>query len=136
MILSFFILVVSAQDLIDVSSLKPDVEEKWSEEWSAVYQVPIFNEYQRSLNNRIVALELYVNTAIIEASYYIGTSDSLISSGCGLANAYSLFVTLQFKEKMPVFNEGSKYLVKGRLKLNATEILENFYILEDAEIVE
>ena len=110
--------------------------EVWSEEFQAVYQVPKFGTKVKSLNNKKIQIRGYLIPVDVLADYYVLSAFPYSSCFfCGQAGPESV-IEIQFAKQYTGLRMDKIITVRGTLRLNADDILQLNYILEDVEIVE
>lgn len=129
--------LVKAQTVITWEVLK-DVEfvEVWSEEFQAVYMVPKFGGKVKSLDGKKVQIRGYVIPVDVLADYYVLSANPYSSCFfCGQAGPESV-MEIQLAKQYDGLRMDKIITVQGKLRLNADDILQLNYILEDAEVIE
>lgn len=141
MILAFAVFsmnsAVKAQTVITWELLK-DVEfvEVWSEEFNAVYMVPKFGSKVKSLDGKKIQIRGYVIPVDVLADYYVLSANPYSSCFfCGQAGPESV-MEIQLSKQYDGLRMDKIITVQGKLRLNADDILQLNYILEDAVIIE
>jgi hypothetical protein len=110
--------------------------EVWSEEFQAIYLVPKFGTKVKSLNNKKVQIRGYLIPVDILADYYVLSAFPYSSCFfCGQAGPESV-MEIQFAKQYSGLRMDKIITVRGKLRLNADDMLQLNYILEDVEIVE
>ena len=129
--------VVNAQTVITWEVLK-DVEfvEVWSEEFQAIYNVPKFGKKIKSLDGKKVQIRGYIIPVDILADYYVLSANPYSSCFfCGQAGPESV-MEIQFANQESGLRMDKIITVQGKLRLNADDIVQLNYVLEDAKVVE
>jgi hypothetical protein len=110
--------------------------EVWSEEFQAIYLVPKFGTKVKSLNGKKVQIRGYLIPVDILADYYVLSAFPYSSCFfCGQAGPESV-IEIQFAKQYSGLRMDKIITVRGKLRLNADDMLQLNYILEDVEIVE
>lgn len=133
--LSFF--ATKAQTIITWEVLK-DVKftEEWSEEFQAFYMVPQFGNKVKSLDGKIVEIRGYIIPVDVVQDYYVLSANPYSSCFfCGQAGPESV-MEIQLKKQYDGLRMDKIVTFKGKLRLNADDIYQLNYVLEDAEVVE
>lgn len=128
---------VKSQTVITWELLK-DVEfvEVWSEEFQAVYMVPKFGKKVKSLDGKEIQIRGYVIPVDVLADYYVLSANPYSSCFfCGQAGPESV-MEIQLSKQYDGLRMDKIITVKGKLRLNADDILQLNYILEDAVVIE
>jgi hypothetical protein len=108
--------------------------DKYSKEVDALYYYPNFGTKVKALSGAEVFLKGYVLDVDPTKSYYILSRHPYASCFfCGSGGPDSI-VELKFKKRNLKFSMDQIVTIKGRLKLNADDIWQCNYILEEAEI--
>lgn len=128
---------VKAQTVITWEVLKDiEFQEVWSEEFNAVYMVPKFGSKVKSLDNKKVQIRGYVIPVDVLADYYVLSANPYSSCFfCGQAGPESV-MEIQLAKQYDGLRMDQIITVQGKLRLNADDILQLTYILEDAEVIE
>jgi len=128
---------VKAQTVITWEVLKDiEFQEVWSEEFNAVYMVPKFGSKVKSLDGKKVQIRGYVIPVDVLADYYVLSANPYSSCFfCGQAGPESV-MEIQLAKQYDGLRMDQIITVQGRLRLNADDILQLTYILEDAEVIE
>lgn len=141
MILAFAVFslnsAIKAQTVITWELLK-DVEfvEVWSEEFNAVYMVPKFGSKVKSLDGKKIQIRGYVIPVDVLADYYVLSANPYSSCFfCGQAGPESV-MEIQLSKQYDGLRMDKIITVQGKLRLNADDILQLNYILEDAVVIE
>lgn len=130
-------LVTKAQTIITWEVLK-DVKftEEWSEEFQAFYMVPQFGNKVKSLDGKIVQIRGYIIPVDVVQDYYVLSANPYSSCFfCGQAGPESV-MEIQLKKQYDGLRMDKIVTFKGKLRLNADDIYQLNYVLEDAEVVE
>jgi hypothetical protein len=110
--------------------------EVWSEEFQAIYLVPKFGAKVKSLNGKKVQIRGYLIPVDILADYYVLSAFPYSSCFfCGQAGPESV-IEIQFAKQYSGLRMDKIITVRGKLRLNADDMLQLNYILEDVEIIE
>jgi len=110
--------------------------EVWSEEFQAYYMVPKFGKKISSLDGKEIQIRGYIIPVDIVQDYYVLSANPYSSCFfCGQAGPESV-MEIQLKKEHPGMRMDQILTFKGKLRLNADDIYELNYILEDAEVVE
>lgn len=132
-----FTQVAISQTNITWETLK-DVKfaDKWSEEFQAYYQVPKFGPVLKALEGKEVIIKGYIIPIDVIEDYYVLSANPYSSCFfCGQAGPESV-MEVQLKKSNKDLKMDQVLTFKGTLKLNADDIYQLNYILENAEIVE
>ena len=126
-----------AQTVITWEVLKDiEFQEVWSEEFNAVYMVPKFGSKVKSLDNKKVQIRGYVIPVDVLADYYVLSANPYSSCFfCGQAGPESV-MEIQLSKQYAGLRMDKIITVQGKLRLNADDILQLNYILEDAIVIE
>lgn len=128
----FFVANIYTQTPVKTKDLITEHQEEWSEEFQAILKKPVFNDYQKSLDGKLIEIDLLVSE--LDSAVYIGGSICLKDYNW----YYSIdpvFVELELKDSPTKFSCKKKSTITGVLKLNEEDVLRLDYILLDAEIV-
>ncbi len=110
--------------------------EEWSEEFQAFYSVPKFGKKISSLDGKEVQIRGYIIPVDVVQDYYVLSANPYSSCFfCGQAGPESV-VEIQLKKQTSGLRMDQILTFKGKLRLNADDIYQLNYILEDAEVVE
>jgi hypothetical protein len=110
--------------------------EVWSEEFQATWQVPKFGSKVKSLNNKKVQIRGYLIPVDVLADYYVLSAFPYSSCFfCGQAGPESV-IEIQFAKQYTGLRMDKIITIRGTLRLNADDILQMNYVMEDVEIVE
>jgi len=110
--------------------------EVWSEEFQAYYMVPKFGKKVTSLDGKEIQIRGYVIPVDIVEDYYVLSANPYSSCFfCGNAGPESV-MEIQLKRAYSGLRMDRVLTFKGKLRLNADDIYQLNYILEDAEVVE
>lgn len=134
---SLSFLATKAQTIITWEVLK-DVKftEEWSEEFQAFYMVPQFGNKVKSLDGKIVQIRGYIIPVDVVQDYYVLSANPYSSCFfCGQAGPESV-MEIQLKKQYDGLRMDKIVTFKGKLRLNADDIYQLNYVLEDAEVVE
>lgn len=133
----FFPKTVNAQTVITWEVLKDiEFQEVWSEEFNAVYMVPKFGSKVKSLDGKTIQIRGYVIPVDVLADYYVLSANPYSSCFfCGQAGPESV-MEIQLAKQYDGLRMDQIITVKGKLRLNADDILQLTYILEDAVVIE
>lgn len=109
------------------------LDQCFHEELGDYYYCPEFGSIMQSLEGKIVALSGYVLP--LEDNYFVLSMKPMASCFfCGGSGPQSI-VDLKFKGPR-AFKMDTYLTFKGKLRLNATNLEELFYILDDADVYE
>lgn len=137
LVLALSVIASKAQTIITWEVLK-DVKftEEWSEEFQAFYMVPQFGNKVKSLDGKIVQIRGYIIPVDVVQDYYVLSANPYSSCFfCGQAGPESV-MEIQLKKQYDGLRMDKIVTFKGRLRLNADDIYQLNYVLEDAEVVE
>jgi hypothetical protein len=110
--------------------------DKWSEEFQAYYQVPKFGAALKALDGKEVIIKGYIIPIDVIEDYYVLSANPYSSCFfCGQAGPESV-MEVQIKKKNGELKMDQVITFKGKLKLNADDIYQLNYILENAEVVD
>lgn len=110
--------------------------DKWSEEFQAYYQVPKFGPALKALEGKEVIIKGYIIPIDVIDDYYVLSANPYSSCFfCGQAGPESV-MEVQMKKPNKDLKMDQVLTFKGKLKLNAEDIYQLNYILENAEIVD
>jgi hypothetical protein len=110
--------------------------DKWSEEFQAYYQVPKFGAALKALDGKEVIIKGYIIPIDVIEDYYVLSANPYSSCFfCGQAGPESV-MEVQLKKKTRELKMDQVLTFKGKLKLNAEDIYQLNYILENAEVVD
>jgi hypothetical protein len=116
-----------------------EIEEKWSEEYGAIYLVPKFEKKHKDLDSVKVKIKGFITPMVIEAEYYIISKNIFnfggFCSGPPSNQGYEI-IEISFNTKPSEINLKKEYWIEGTLILNEDDILQLNYILKDAVILE
>ena len=128
---------VKAQTVITWEVLKDiQFQEVWSEEFNAVYMVPKFGSKVKSLDGKKIQIRGYVIPVDVLADYYVLSANPYSSCFfCGQAGPESV-MEIQLSKQYDGLRMDQIITVQGRLRLNADDILQLTYILEDAVVIQ
>lgn len=135
-LLAFLPVLVNAQEKINWDLLK-DVKytEKYSEELGNITNVPNFGPKVKVLANKEVEISGYVIPLDVKQSLYVLSANPFAACFfCGGAGPESV-MDLKFVKVPKRFKTDERITVRGKLKLNASDIYQLNYILEDAKLV-
>jgi len=108
----------------------------WSEEFQAYYMVPKFGKKVSSLDGKEIQIRGYIIPVDIVQDYYVLSANPYSSCFfCGQAGPESV-MEIQLKKQVSGMRMDQILTFKGKLRLNADDIYELNYILEDAVVVE
>jgi hypothetical protein len=126
-----------AQTVITWEVLKDiEFQEVWSEEFNAVYMVPKFGSKVKSLDGKKVQIRGYVIPVDVLADYYVLSANPYSSCFfCGQAGPESV-MEIQLSKQYDGLRMDQIITVQGKLRLNADDILQLTYILEDAVVIQ
>lgn len=125
------------QTLITWEVLKDvDFEDVWSEEFQAYYMVPKFGKRVSALDAKEVQIRGFVIPVDIVQDYYVLSANPYSSCFfCGQAGPESV-MEIQLLKQYDGLRMDQVITFKGTLRLNADDIYQLNYILEEAEVVE
>ena len=128
---------VKAQTVITWEVLKDiEFQEVWSEEFNAVYMVPKFGSKVKSLDGKKIQIRGYVIPVDVLADYYVLSANPYSSCFfCGQAGPESV-MEIQLSKQYDGLRMDQIITVQGKLRLNADDILQLTYILEDAVVIQ
>jgi len=127
----------SAQNIITWEVLKNvEFDEIWSEEFQAYYMVPKFSNAVKAMDGKEVQIRGFIIPVDIVQDYYVLSANPYSSCFfCGQAGPESV-MEIQMVKKYEGLRMDQVITFKGKLILNADDIYQLNYILEDAEIIE
>ena len=127
----------SAQNIITWELLKNvEFDEIWSEEFQAYYMVPKFSNAVKAMDGKEVQIRGFIIPVDIVQDYYVLSANPYSSCFfCGQAGPESV-MEIQMVKKYEGLRMDQVITFKGKLILNADDIYQLNYILEDAEIIE
>ena len=127
----------SAQNIITWELLKNvEFDEIWSEEFQAYYMVPKFSNAVKAMDGKKVQIRGFIIPVDIVQDYYVLSANPYSSCFfCGQAGPESV-MEIQMVKKYEGLRMDQVITFKGKLILNADDIYQLNYILEDAEIIE
>ena len=127
----------SAQNIITWEVLKNvEFDEIWSEEFQAYYMVPKFSKAVKAMDGKEVQIRGFIIPVDIVQDYYVLSANPYSSCFfCGQAGPESV-MEIQMVKKYEGLRMDQVITFKGKLILNADDIYQLNYILEDAEIIE
>ena len=127
----------SAQNIITWELLKNvEFDEIWSEEFQAYYMVPKFSNAVKAMDGKEVQIRGFIIPVDIVQDYYVLSANPYSSCFfCGQAGPESV-MEIQMAKKYEGLRMDQVITFKGKLILNADDIYQLNYILEDAEIIE
>jgi len=136
MLFLFFSLLTFAQNDGWVSFAKTKFEAKYNEKAQEYFMSPDFPPDLKALIGKEIYLEGYYLPVEVEGDAYIILSKFPYSQCffCGGAGPESI-AEVTFKSKPGRFDADQYIRVKGKLKLNATDLEHGNFILEDAIVV-
>ena len=139
---SFFLILISisafAQPEGWAAFAKTKFETKYNEKAAEYFMVPVFTAELKSLVGKEVSLEGYYMPIDVDGNAYIILSKYPYSQCffCGGAGPESI-AEVTFKIKSTSKFEADQYIrVKGKLKLNDTDLEHGNFLLIDAIIIE
>ncbi len=110
--------------------------EKWSDEFQAYYAVPTFGPNVKKYAGKEVQIRGYIIPIDIVAGEYVLSANPYSQCFfCGQAGPESV-MEIQMKKEYTDLRMDQVITYKGILRLNADDLYQLNYILEDAEIVE
>ena len=136
-----FALFISAsaysQTLITWEVLKDvEFEDVWSEEFQAYYMVPKFGRRINALDGKKVQIRGFIIPVDIVQDYYVLSANPYSSCFfCGQAGPESV-MEIQLLKQYDGLRMDQVITFEGKLRLNADDIYQLNYILEEAEVVE
>lgn len=108
--------------------------DKYSEEVDAYYYFPKFGPSVLALNNREVIIKGYLLVIDPDKDIYILSANPFAACFfCGGAGPESI-IELKVPKDHPSFKMDEVLTFRGKLKLNAVDIYQCNYILEDARV--
>lgn len=108
--------------------------DKFSREVDAYYYYPHFGASVKSLEGKEISIKGFMLVIDPENSIYVLSKNPFAECFfCGNAGPESI-IELKLKDGHPKFKMDQIVTVKGRLKLNADDIYQCNYILEEAEV--
>ena len=111
-------------------------EDKWSEEFQAYYQVPKFGGAIKGLDGKEVIIKGYIIPVDVIDDYYVLSANPYSSCFfCGQAGPESV-MEVQMSERNQELKMDMVLTFKGTLRLNADDIYQLNYKLEDAKVVD
>ncbi|GAB2766494.1 hypothetical protein GCM10027275_05430 [Rhabdobacter roseus] len=111
-------------------------KKKWYAEEQVYMLYPTFGPAIQKLSNKEVSITGYVLPIDLDANLYVLSAFPYSACFfCGGAGPESV-MSLQFKKNTRKFKTDERLTFKGTLKLNADDIYQMNYILEDAEIAD
>src|SRR6478736_7663562 len=118
------------------SFAKTKFEAKYSEKAAEYFLMPVFPDELKSQVGKEISIEGYYLPVEVEGDAYIILSKFPYSQCffCGGAGPESI-AEVTFKSKPGRFDADQYIRVKGKLKLNATDLEHGNFILEDAIVV-
>lgn len=109
-----------------------ELEERYVEEMKDVVMFPKFRPLQKALNGTMVEIKGYIIPVDKEGKYIILSAYPYASCFfCGNASPASV-MTVRLKTPNKKYRTDSFRRFRGRLRLNATDMKELYYILEEA----
>ena len=126
-----------SQNIITWELLKNvEFDEIWSEEFQAYYMVPKFSNAVKAMDGKEVQIRGFIIPVDIVQDYYVLSANPYSSCFfCGQAGPESV-MEIQMVKKYEGLRMDQVITFKGKLILNADDIYQLNYILEDAEIIE
>ena len=110
--------------------------EVWSEEFQGYYQVPKFGNRISKFDGKEIAIRGYVIPVDVVADYYVLSANPYSSCFfCGQAGPESV-MEIQLAKPYGGLRMDRILTFKGKLRLNADDIYQLNYVLEDAEVIE
>lgn len=110
--------------------------DKWSDEFGAYYSYPTFGNNVKRYDGKEIQIRGYIIPIDIVEGYYVLSANPYSQCFfCGQAGPESV-MEIQMKKQYSDLRMDQVITFKGNLRLNADDIYQLNYILEDAEIVE
>lgn len=120
---------ISWETLRDVTFKK-----KWNAEEGMFILHPTFGAKVLAFQGKEVSITGYMIPVDVDANYYVLSANPFSACFfCGQAGPESV-VSVKFKKVTKRFNTDDRVSVKGTLKLNADDINELNYILQNADV--
>lgn len=111
-------------------------KKKWNADEGMFILEPQFGPKVKEIQSKEVSLTGYMIPVDIDANYYVLSANPFASCFfCGQAGPESV-VSIKFKGVNRRFNTDDRVTIKGKFRLNATDINELNYILEQAEVTQ
>ena len=111
-------------------------QDKWSEEFQAYYSVPTFGSNVKAYDGKEIEIRGYIIPIDIVEGYYVLSANPYSQCFfCGQAGPESV-MEIQMKKEYSDLRMDQVITFKGTLRLNADDVYQLNYILEDAEISE
>ncbi len=110
-------------------------KKKWSAEESMFVLYPTFGAKVANLKDKEIVLTGYMIPVDVDANVYVLSANPYSSCFfCGGAGPESV-VQIKFKKSTKRFDTDDRVTVKGKMKLNADDINELNYILENCDVI-
>ncbi|MFN4086367.1 MAG: DUF3299 domain-containing protein [Spirosomataceae bacterium] len=111
-------------------------KKKWNADEGMFILEPQFGSKVKEIQSKEVAITGYMIPVDIDANYYVLSANPFASCFfCGQAGPESV-VSIKFKGVNRRFNTDDRVTIKGKFRLNATDINELNYILDQAELAQ
>ena len=109
-------------------------KKKWNANEGMFILEPQFGEKVKELNSKEIVLTGYMIPVDIDANYYVLSANPFASCFfCGQAGPESV-VSVKFKNLSKRFNTDDRVSIKGKFRLNASDINDLNYIIDAAEV--
>lgn len=109
-----------------------DFDERYVKEMKGHVLFPKFRSLHKSLNGALVEIKGYVIPVDKDGKYIVLSAYPYASCFfCGKAGPASV-LTVRLKTPNQKYRTDNRRVFKGRLRLNATDIREFYYVLEEA----
>ncbi|MFN3590373.1 MAG: DUF3299 domain-containing protein [Spirosomataceae bacterium] len=109
-------------------------KKKWNANEGMFILEPQFGEKVKELNSKEIVLTGYMIPVDIDANYYVLSANPFASCFfCGQAGPESV-VSVKFKSLSKRFNTDDRVSIKGKFRLNASDINDLNYIIDAAEV--
>ncbi|MEZ4903166.1 MAG: DUF3299 domain-containing protein [Spirosomataceae bacterium] len=111
-------------------------QKKFNTEVGVDFLYPTFGKSVKKLNGNLIKIKGYMIPIDMEKQYYVLSKFPMSQCFfCGLAGPETILM-LNLKRKYPRFKTDEKRTFCGRLRLNAANVYELNYILEEAILIE
>ncbi|NNF01294.1 MAG: DUF3299 domain-containing protein [Bacteroidia bacterium] len=108
-------------------------EERWNDEIESYYFYPIFNKKLKALQGQEVHITGYMIPIDVEAEFYVLSAFPFANCFfCGAAGPESV-ITIKFLGNTSEYHTDDRVTITGTLRLNADNINELNYILDNAK---
>jgi hypothetical protein len=109
-------------------------KKKWNANEGMFILEPQFGDKVKELNSKEIVLTGYMIPVDIDANYYVLSANPFASCFfCGQAGPESV-VSVKFKNLNKRFNTDDRVSIKGKFRLNASDINDLNYIIDAAEV--